>query len=172
MAGHKPSERMTHPGGDSPKMFLPQVASSLIHASVLLAREQRFASTILGRGVPNPCCRNFTSTPALFPRLCLLERLYRIADSPTTISSKKSECSKVGKRLFGVLCLMSRSSSLVKLIRKKLLKMGQTNKTVVYFKEFVYVQGNPGSNHDIHFVCLFVFQNEFNLLTRTRTRTH
>ncbi len=44
------------------------------------------------------------------------------------MSSKTSECSNVGKRLSGVLFLMSKSSFLVKLIGKSLLKTGQTNK--------------------------------------------
>ncbi len=63
-----------------------------------------------------------------FPRLRRLERLNRNAAPPTKMSSKTSECSNVGKRLSGVLFLMSKSSFLVKLIGKSLLKTGQTNK--------------------------------------------
>ncbi len=51
------------------------------------------------------------------------------------MSSKMSECSNVGKRLSGVLFLMSKSSFLVKLIGKSLLKTGQTNKNRKSTKE-------------------------------------
>ncbi len=51
------------------------------------------------------------------------------------MSSKTSECSNVGKRLSGVLFLMSKSSFLVKLIGKSLLKTGQTNKNRKSTKE-------------------------------------
>ncbi len=63
-----------------------------------------------------------------FPRLRRLELLNRNAAPLTKMSSKTSECSNVGKRLSGVLFLMSKSSFLVKLIGKSLLKTGQTNK--------------------------------------------
>ncbi len=62
------------------------------------------------------------------PHLRHLERLYRNTATLTKMSSKTSECSNVGKKLSGVLFLMSKSSFLVKLIGKTLLKTGQTNK--------------------------------------------
>ncbi len=97
-------------------------------SSDLFARERRFARWILGSGVLKPRCLDFTSKPARFPRLRRLERLNRNAAPLTKMSSKTSECSNVGKRLSGVLFLMSKSSFLVKLIGKSLLKTGQTNK--------------------------------------------
>ncbi len=105
-------------------------------SSDLFARERRFARWILGSGVLKPRCLDFTSTPARFPRLRRrLERLNRNAAPPTKMSSKTSECSNVGKRLSGVLFLMSKSSFLVKLIGKSLLKTGQT-KTLTKQKKY------------------------------------
>ncbi len=85
-------------------------------SSVLLGRERRFARWMLGNGVLNPCWRSFTSAPARFPRLRVLQRLNNTAAPPTTMSSKTSEWSKSSKRFCGVFCRMFSSSSLVKLI--------------------------------------------------------
>ncbi len=91
---------------------------------------------LAGSGILKPRCLDFTSAPARFPRLRRrLECLNRNAAPPTKMSSKTSECSNVGKRLSGVLFLMSKSSFLVKLIGKSLLKTGQTNKNRKSTKE-------------------------------------
>ncbi len=51
-----------------------------------------------------------------FPLFRLSVRLTRTAAPSTKTSNKASEYSKTGKKLSGVCCLMSSSSSLVKLI--------------------------------------------------------
>ncbi len=89
--------------------------------SDLFARERRLAWWILCCGVPLSEFHEHTS--ALSLACAAWSGLYRNTAPPTKMSSKTSQCSNVGKRLSGVLFIMSKSLFLVKLIITMLLKI-------------------------------------------------
>ncbi len=103
-------------------------------SSVLLGRDRWFARWMLGSAVRKLRSRSLTSTPARFPLFRLSARLTRTAAPPTKTSNKVSEYSKTGKKNCPVCCLMSSSSSLVKLIKNRLTKH-RTNKQTKTLKE-------------------------------------
>ncbi len=97
------------------------------------------------------------------PRLRHLERLYRNAAPLTKMSSKTSECSNVSKKLSGVLFLMSKSSFLVKLIGKTLLK------GIVHFEiKIWYLSAYPKGIQDVG-VFFFFSRSNFDVFRSNRS---
>ncbi len=105
---------MKHNAAEFEKSLFVQVRSS--SSSVLLGRDRRFARLMLGSAVRKPRSRSLTSAPARFPLFHLSARLTRTLPLRPKHPTKRLNTQKTEKKLSGVCCLMSSSSSLVKLI--------------------------------------------------------